>query len=78
MVETWTLREKLLGSGRLLGPPLQGIGRPMKVGKEEIAGLLAAVKNYVNRDHAAARQEWLRRLEFIASLISTSVAGVSH
>ena len=76
MVETWTLREKLLGSGRLLGPPLQGIGRPMKVGKEEIAGLLAAVKNYVNRDHAAARQEWLRRLEFIASDLN-SVAGVS-
>ena len=76
MVETWTLREQLLGSGRLLGPPLQGIGRPMKVGKEEIAGLLAAVKNYVNRDHAAARQEWLRRLEFIASDLN-SVAGVS-
>ena len=70
MVETWTLREQLLGSGRLLGPPLQGIGRPMKVGKEEIAGLLAAVKTYVNRDHAAARQEWLRRLEFIAAALN--------
>ncbi len=76
MVETWTLREQLLASGRLLGPPLQGIGRPMKVGKEEVAGLLAAVKKYVNRDHAAARAEWLRRLEAIAADLS-SVAGVA-
>ena len=76
MVETWTLREQLLGSGRLLGPPLQGIGRPMKVGKEEIAGLLAAVKKYVSRDHAAARVEWLRRLDAIGAELS-DVAGVS-
>ena len=76
MPETWTLREQLLGSGRLLGPPLQGIGRPMKVGKEEIAGLLAAVRKYVSRDHAAARQEWLRRLDAIADALA-DVAGVS-
>ena len=48
----------------------------MKVGKEEIAGLLAAVKKYVNRDHAAARVEWLRRLDAIAAELS-DVAGVS-
>lgn len=76
MPETWTLREQLLGSGRLLGPPLQGIGRPMKVGKEEIAGLLAAVKKYVSRDHAAARVEWLRRLDAIAAALG-DVAGVA-
>ncbi|MDE2840134.1 MAG: L-seryl-tRNA selenium transferase, partial [Chloroflexota bacterium] len=76
MVETWTLREQLLGTGRLLGPPLQGIGRPMKVGKEEIAGLLAAVRKYVSRDHAAVRSEWLRRLDAIAADLS-STAGVS-
>ncbi len=76
MAATWTLREELLGSGLLLGPPLQGIGRPMKVGKEEIAGLLAAVKKYVNRDHAAARQEWVRRLDAIAAELD-AVAGVA-
>ncbi len=76
MAATWTLREELLGSGLLLGPPLQGIGRPMKVGKEEIAGLLAAVKKYVNRDQAAARQEWVRRLDAIAAGLD-GVAGVA-
>jgi L-seryl-tRNA(Ser) seleniumtransferase len=60
--ETWTLRRKYLESGMLPGPPLQGIGRALKVGKEEIAGLLTALKIYVNKDHAAERREWIRRL----------------
>ncbi len=33
--------------------PNQGIGRPMKVGKEEMMGLLAAVERYLNLDHDA-------------------------
>jgi len=33
-----------------IASPNIGIGRPMKVGKEEIAGLLAAVKRYVESD----------------------------
>lgn len=35
-----------------LASPNQGIGRPMKVGKEEMAGLLAAVERYLKLDHA--------------------------
>ncbi|HEV2121498.1 MAG TPA: aminotransferase class V-fold PLP-dependent enzyme, partial [Chloroflexota bacterium] len=38
--------------------PNSSIGRPMKVGKEEIAGLLKAVDLYVNRDHAADLRRW--------------------
>ena len=48
--ETWMLRGRFLESGRLPGPPLQGIGRPLKVGKEEIAGLVAAVRAYLQQD----------------------------
>ncbi|GAB4440049.1 MAG: DgaE family pyridoxal phosphate-dependent ammonia lyase [Chloroflexi bacterium OHK40] len=33
--------------------PHQRLGRPMKVGKEELAGLLAAVERYLRLDHAA-------------------------
>lgn len=36
------------------GSPHQRLGRPMKVGKEEMVGLLAAVEGYLERDHAAA------------------------
>jgi L-seryl-tRNA(Ser) seleniumtransferase len=41
---------------RPLGSPNQGIGRPMKVGKEEMAGLLAAVKRYIALDHEERRE----------------------
>ena len=34
-----------------------GIGRGMKVGKEEIAGLVAAVERYLKVDHEAERRE---------------------
>ncbi|MCC6313505.1 MAG: aminotransferase class V-fold PLP-dependent enzyme [Thermomicrobiales bacterium] len=36
------------------GSPNQRLGRPMKVGKEEMIGLLAAVERYLQLDHAAA------------------------
>jgi D-glucosaminate-6-phosphate ammonia-lyase len=35
------------------GPARQGLGRMLKVGREEIAGLTAALEEYVERDHAA-------------------------
>jgi L-seryl-tRNA(Ser) seleniumtransferase len=34
-------------------PPRQGIGRMLKVGREEIAALIAALEDFVQRDHAA-------------------------
>jgi L-seryl-tRNA(Ser) seleniumtransferase len=44
-------RRKMIEAMRPLGSPNAGIGRPMKVGKEEMAGLLAAVKRYITLDH---------------------------
>jgi D-glucosaminate-6-phosphate ammonia-lyase len=46
----------LIEAIRPLGNPNAGIGRPMKVGKEEMAGLYAAVKRYLALDHAARRE----------------------
>jgi L-seryl-tRNA(Ser) seleniumtransferase len=53
---TWTWRDRYLASGQLPGPPHHGLGRPMKVGKEEIVGLVVALKRFLARDHAAARR----------------------
>jgi L-seryl-tRNA(Ser) seleniumtransferase len=39
-------------------PNEDAIGRPSKVGKEEIMGLLAAVEEYVHRDHEADQRLW--------------------
>jgi L-seryl-tRNA(Ser) seleniumtransferase len=41
------------------------IGRSMKVSKEDMVALWAAVKRYVRTDHAAEWREWERRLTVI-------------
>ncbi len=38
--------------------PEYGLGRPMKVGKEEIVGLVTAFEAYMHRDHDAEQREW--------------------
>lgn len=46
-------RRDLIEACQMHGNPNHSIGRPMKAGKEEIMGLLAAVERYVKLDHAA-------------------------
>lgn len=72
------------GSGFLLGrtdliraaaanaAPSSSIGRPCKVGKEEIVGLVTALELFLEQDHQA---EWERHLEE-ARLIARAVEGV--
>lgn len=56
-------RKELLEAAFANGCPHGSIGRPMKAGKEEIMGLLAAVEQWVARDHEAEWREWERRLQ---------------
>ena len=67
--ETWSYRE-LIASGKLSGPPHHGIGRGFKVGKEEIIGLLIALKRYMERDMEAEIREWHDIVRFLASKIN--------
>jgi L-seryl-tRNA(Ser) seleniumtransferase len=46
-------RKDLIEAIRMHGNPNQAFGRPMKVGKEEMMGLLAAVERYLKLDHDA-------------------------
>jgi L-seryl-tRNA(Ser) seleniumtransferase len=46
-------RADIIEKMRVNGNPHASIGRPMKVGKEEMVGLLTAVKLYLTRDHEA-------------------------
>src|SRR5215472_17097405 len=71
----------LLGSKRLVqaawanASPHQALGRPMKVSKEDIIGVLAAVEYWFEeRDHAAERQQWYDDLAVITDRVS-SVPG---
>ena len=47
--------------------PHHAFGRSLKVGKEEIMGMLAAVEMWVKRDHRAEWRQWESRLEAIAA-----------
>lgn len=61
-------RKDLIQAAFLNNAPHHSFGRPMKVGKEEIIGLLTAVDMWVNRrDHAAERREFERKLNFIGN-----------
>jgi L-seryl-tRNA(Ser) seleniumtransferase len=47
-------------------PNEDAIGRPCKVGKEEMLGLLAALEEYLKRDHEADMRLWRGFMESIA------------
>ena len=72
---TWGYRD-MIDRGLIAAPPGQGIGRGMKVGKEEIAGLLVALERYAARDHAADERAWDERLAVIIRALSDR-AGVA-
>ncbi|MEZ5367082.1 MAG: hypothetical protein R2748_33285 [Bryobacterales bacterium] len=58
-------REDLVEAGKKAISPYGGIGRGMKVGKEEMAGLVAAVERYLKVDHAAERREMEARAKTV-------------
>ena len=60
-------RKDLIEAAKLNSSPHEcPIGRPMKVNKEEIFGMYAALKSYLERDHKAEWQEWLDRIKRIS------------
>lgn len=64
-------RKDLLQAAFLHSAPHHGVARPMKVGKEEIMGLLAAVEAWVlGRDHQAEWRMWEGFLETIRRAVS--------
>jgi D-glucosaminate-6-phosphate ammonia-lyase len=66
-------RKDLVEAGQQALSPYSGIGRGMKVGKEEIMGLLAAVERYLKVDHEAEKRELeSRAAEMIESLAKVS------
>jgi len=58
----WTPPAGLFDKHRLKGLPQHGIGRPCKVGKEQVVGLLVALRRFVAEDPAARHGRWLARL----------------
>ncbi len=69
-------RKDLIEAAMLNTSPWEGaVCRAMKVGKEEIVGLLTAVETWLKTDFNALNREWNARVERIAKLVKT-VPGV--
>ncbi len=69
-------RKDLLQAAWLHSAPHHAFGRSLKVGKEEIMGMLAAVEAWVKRDHEAEWKRWESWLDHIARRV-TKVDGVT-
>ena len=65
-------RKDLITAARANHSPNEApIGRPMKVNKEEMFGMYAALKAYLERDHKKEWEEWLQRTKHIGSQLES-------
>jgi len=65
-------RKDLIEAAKLNHSPYESpIGRPMKVNKEEMFGMYAALKSYLERDHKKEWNDWLDRANRIAAILKT-------
>ena len=65
--DMWTPPPALIDKTRLKGTPQHGIGRSCKAGKEEIVGLLTALRLFVAEGDAARHRRWMAILGDIAA-----------
>lgn len=68
--------KSILMSAWQASSPHHGPGRDNKVGREEMIGMMAAVEDWVKRDHAADWKKWLGWLDTISRKVST-IDGVT-
>lgn len=65
-VELWDPPTTLIDrEGLPPGTPSTGIGRPLKVGPEELVGFLTALEGFLEEDHEATLAEWRERADWI-------------
>ncbi|MBI4904821.1 MAG: aminotransferase class V-fold PLP-dependent enzyme [Acidobacteria bacterium] len=72
--EQWAPPKALIDKDRLAGAPQHGIGRPCKVGKETIIGLLVALQNFASESGEART----RRFAAIIQRLHAGLEGVDH
>lgn len=65
--EQWSPPASLFDKSKLVGFPASGIGRAAKCGKEEIVGLLTALRLFLDQDQEETRRRWLASCDEIAT-----------
>ena len=63
-------RELIEAAKRNTAPFCGNIGRGMKVSKEDMVAMWAAVERFVNLDHAAELREWEQRIKIIEDAVA--------
>lgn len=72
--EQWAPPESLIEKHRLKGMPQHGVGRPCKVGKEIVAGLLVALHRFVSEsDESRAK-----RFQTLIQRLQSGLAGLDN
>lgn len=69
-------RKDLVRAAWVHSAPHHGYARSMKVGREEIVGMVVAVESWVARDHATQWKDWIARCDHIAERVS-AIPGVT-
>ena len=72
--EQWAPPKALIDKDRLKGAPQHGIGRPCKVGKESIIGLLVALQRFAAESDEARS----RRFHGLMQRLYAALSGVDH
>lgn len=68
--DMWEPPVSLIDKSRLKGAPQHGIGRSCKAGKEEIVGLLTALRLFIAEGDAARHARWLNDCETVAAALA--------
>ena len=63
-------KKEIVEAAALNGYPNHSLGRPMKIGKENIVGALAALEWYLSQDHAARLADCERQVALVQSALA--------
>lgn len=68
-------RKDLIAAARMNASPNgDAIGRGMKVNKEELLGMMAAIEVFMKKDHEAEWKDWEKRIKVVADSVTVSPA----
>ena len=65
-------RKDLIAACAANGNPFAAVGRPAKVSREEIIGLLKALDLYLARDHDADRARWEAQIDYVERALESA------
>ena len=69
-------RKDLIEAASLNHSPNTAIGRGMKVGKEEIVGVITALNRYLRLDHEVVQEGWNKKTRYIAEQLQ-GISGLN-